>query len=99
MEDVSKDSFQLFYSGTDTDLGVVIVNHGLNNRPEAMQALTEYLNLIGYHVIRTKFTDNSNSNAENWIEDMRSSYCYAKSAFKTKPLYNISYVSGQLAVL
>ncbi len=87
MTSVSDESLKLFPNSKGVPAAVVIVTHGLNNRPEVMNSIINLLNERNYFVIRVAFEGHlegqsmENVTADAWLKDLESAYCIAKSKF------------------
>ncbi len=72
--------------------GAAIVIHGLNNTPEIMNALIEYLNKQELHVLRIALS--RKAALEEWRRQAEAAYCLSAGRFKGLPLYALGYSTG-----
>lgn len=80
--------------------GVVILAHGLNNKPEVMDPIAGLLNGENLTAIRLSFRGHTEQSrmgdvdATQWIEDLAFAYCYARENYPGAQLYNLSFSLG-----
>ncbi|MFV0437722.1 MAG: alpha/beta hydrolase [Desulfopila sp.] len=87
--------------------GVVLISHGLNQRPSSWQQLTEHVNQLGLHVYRLAlsghrgrgFDDMLQVNASLWEEEFRAAYQEIARRFADKPHYLLGFSLGCLLAL
>jgi len=81
--------------------GIVVVAHGLNLKPSAMDDLCTALNMRGFHTYRVSLTGHDTRHedvfpASRWSEDFAASYRSAQSMDLTLPTYIVAFSAGGL---
>lgn len=94
----------LFDATSTPHRGTVVVAHGLNNKPEAMDQLIEHLRESGFHCARTTFSHATGRVpatviCRNWLADLEKAHRQARSAWPGLPVYSLSYSLGCLVTL
>ena len=85
--------------------GVVVLVHGLNNRPSVMQPLAEALAEQGFHSYTVTLTGHSVCDwpavdyAATWKADIRAAAADARMTFPGLPVFALAYSLGATAVL
>jgi esterase/lipase len=104
----SNECSQWLYSKNYSDASAVIVLvHGLNQRPSSWNDLTDFLTDIGMHVYRIAltghrglpFTDMFNVSPEIWENELFTGYTDVKKQFPDYPVYLIAYSLGALLAI
>jgi|GEM_PF-689835 len=81
--------------------GVVVVVHGLNQRPTSMDTLCGFLRELGFHTYRITLTGHSQLpgryfSSEPWIQDLRTALNDVEGRFPNLPVHVIGYSLGGL---
>jgi len=92
------------YAQSSEHRGVVLIVHGLNQRPSSWHQLTSQFNLIGLHVYRLSlkghrglgFGDMQNVSASIWETEMREAYEEIEHKFPGSPRYLVGFSLGCL---
>jgi hypothetical protein len=94
--------------GTDADpaLGVVLVVHGLNNKPEVMDSLISVLVDNGFHCLRVSLYQDAPDGrsdpsdiAAGWRAILADAYAEAQHRFPDLPRFAMSYSLGALTTV
>ena len=92
-----------FPASIENPLGNVIVVHGLNINPDAMNAWIDKLNSAGLHALRVTLAGHEqdpalkhSGSAKAWLEDFGRAYASAKSKYPELPLYCLGFSLGGL---
>jgi pimeloyl-ACP methyl ester carboxylesterase len=96
----------LFETTVQAPRGVVLVTHGLNNKPEAMDALIRVLVREGLHCLRISlYRDapdapaDSRAITDGWISDFTQAYDELRARYPLQPIYNVGYSLGALVAI
>ena len=90
---------------TSPTKGVVLVSHGLNVRPSAMDEIVSALTSHGFHVLRVSLSGHRGNldelrtvTEDRWLEDMFLSYCFGKGVSDALglPIYFVGFSLGGL---
>ncbi len=89
--------------------GVVLVVHGLNNKPSVMNPLSEWLEVNNFQVVRVALAGHSNESRNelltvqrsSWLKDLNQGYQRAKELASASggPTYLLAYSLGALVSL
>ncbi len=86
--------------------GVVLVTHGLNNKPSVMDKFATYLVGDGYAVLRLALTGHRGegnpkelTTAENWRGDLLRAFRAITTRFPDQPIYTVGYSLGALVTI
>jgi hypothetical protein len=97
---------KLFETDAEIVNGVVIVAHGLNNKPEVMDSLIGVLVGEGFHCARLSLYRDGPSNrvapevlAEGWIGAVADGYDEVSKRYEGLPIYNLSYSLSALVTI
>ncbi|SHO46573.1 alpha/beta hydrolase [Desulfopila aestuarii] len=96
-----------FYAENDIVLGVVLLVHGLNQRPSSWQEMILYLNRKGLHVYRLALKghrgldmhDMETVHAGVWEEELREAVNELKRSYPDTPRYLMGFSMGALLAL
>lgn len=96
-----------FYSDTDCCAGVVLLVHGLNQRPSSWSDMTACLNGIGFHVYRLALqghrgigiADMHSVSAAVWEEEMREGMAEMQDRFPGMPRLLLGFSLGCLLAM
>lgn len=99
-----QESSRWFVTTTEPPRGVILLVHGLNVRPSAMDPLATTLASEGYHVHRITLHGHNGRNAEIfdenvWVQDLSSAYQDMRARFPNVPTYLMGYSLGGLALV
>ncbi len=94
----------LYATSSSEASAVVVLVHGLNQRPSSWNDLTDFLTGMGMHVYRIgltghrglPFTDMFKASPGVWEEELFSGYTEVKKQFSDLPVYLIAYSLGAL---
>lgn len=95
----------MFETGSDLASGVVLVAHGLNNKPDVMNSLIEVLRAEGFHCLRVSLHDRAVKSAspaaiaDGWLDTFVSTYGQLTDDYPSLPIYNLSYSLGALMTI
>lgn len=95
---------QWFFADKQKESGVVLLLHGLNQRPSSWNDLISELTASGLHVYRLSFkghrglpiVDMQDANAEIWLKEFTEGYNQIATRFPILPRYLIAYSLGGL---
>lgn len=99
-----QESSRWFVTTTEPPRGVILLVHGLNLRPSAMDPLATTLASEGYHVYRITLHGHNGRSAEIfdesvWVQDIASAYQDIRARFPHVPTYLMGYSLGGLALV
>lgn len=99
-----RESSRWFVTTTEPLRGVILLIHGLNVRPSAMDPLATTLASEGYHVHRITLHGHNGRTAEIfdenvWMRDLSSAYKDIRTRFPNVPTYLMGYSLGGLALV
>ena len=95
----------MFETRSDPASGVVLVAHGLNNKPEVMNSLIDVLRAEGFHCLRISLHDRAVKRlspaviADGWLDTFTSAYGRLTHDYPSLPIYNLSYSLGALTTI
>lgn len=106
-ENFKRERSQWFHADSSEPAGVVLLAHGLNQRPSSWTELTEYLNSLDLHVYRLAlqghrglaFSDMHTVNADIWEKELIDGYAQIKKCFPDIPIYLVAYSLGSLLAM
>lgn len=83
--------------------GVVLVVHGLNLRPSALDPICHLLAKLGYHSYRMTLTGHNDPtstvfDSDVWVRDVERAYASVRSEFPELPTYTLGYSLGGLLI-
>jgi esterase/lipase len=92
-----------FITTTVPARGVVLLVHGLNQRPDSLDALAQALTAIGFHSYRITLSGHEREGVsaftpEVWERDVIQAYNEARQRYPTLPTFMIGYSLGGLLV-
>lgn len=97
---------KLFETNADFPRGVVLVAHGLNNKPEVMDSLIRVLLVEGFHCNRIALHQNGPSSrtpptalANAWIAAYSEAYDKVCHRYPGQPIHSLSYSIGALITI
>ena len=100
------ESTAFFDSTVQPARGAVVVVHGLNNRPEVMDALIEVLRPNGFNCVRVGlYQSRPNSDlsprtlARRWVDNVAEGYAEASRRYERCQTYGLGYSLGALAMI
>lgn len=107
MERFKRECSQWFYTNSTKPEGVVLLVHGLNQKPSSWSDLIEYLNSINLHVYRLAlkghrgltFDDMHSVNAQVWQDELIAAHNEMQQHFCSLPLYLVAYSLGSLVAV
>lgn len=99
-----QESSRWFVTTTEPARGVILLVHGLNVRPSAMDPLATALTSEGYHVHRITLHGHNGRTAEIfdenvWVRELSSAYQDIRTRFPNLPTYLMGYSLGGLALV
>lgn len=100
----AQESSRWFVTTTEPPRGVILLVHGLNARPSAMDPLATTLASEGYHVYRITLHGHNGRTSEIfdesvWVQDISSAYQDIRARFPNVPTYLMGYSLGGLALV
>lgn len=103
-ESLTGERSQWFFTDTSSDSGVVLLVHGLNQKPSSWMELIHHLNSNGLHVYRLalqghrglSFDDMRQVNAGIWEDELLGGYREIAGRYPKYPVYLIAYSLGGL---
>jgi pimeloyl-ACP methyl ester carboxylesterase len=107
-EEYTNECSQWLYSRNSSAASAVIVLvHGLNQRPSSWNDLTDFLTGLGLHVFRIgltghrglSFSDMFDARAEIWEDELLMGHRQARQHFPALPVYLIAYSLGALLAM
>lgn len=83
--------------------GVVLLIHGLNMRPSAMDEIGNHLVRAGFHSYRLALRGHAHDEegtfpAQSWCDDIIAAYSLARTTYPTLPLHIVAYSASGLIV-
>jgi hypothetical protein len=97
---------RLIETDGDPALGVVLVVHGLNNKPEVMDSLISVLVDNGFHCLRVSLYQDApdgrsdpSETARGWRAILADAYATAQDRFPDLPRFALSYSLGALTTV
>lgn len=106
-ENLTRECSQWFFADTSSGSGVVLLVHGLNQKPSSWLELIRHLNRNGLHVYRLalqghrglSFDDMRKVNAGIWENELLGGYREIAGRFPMYPVYLIAYSLGGLVAM
>ncbi|MBU0995286.1 MAG: alpha/beta fold hydrolase [Proteobacteria bacterium] len=98
---------QWFFAETDNPKALVLVIHGLNQKPSKWKEMISFLNSIDMHVYRltlkghggAPFEDMETITADAWRDDFINGYCRIEYLFPELPKILLAYSTGALVAI
>ena len=87
-----------FLTDSPSPRGVILVVHGLNNKPELMQPLIAELTASGFHALRLSLVREGTDLEQHWRQQLEAAYCEAGRRFPDLPRSAAAYSMGAALV-